>query len=930
MHVNNNKYWLLIILCLFQLLAVAQDHPRIYITDAQKKGFLHRIEESERVGVFMDELKAHVAPYVDRHQTDPEWIVSRMQMYWKTNYKKVFVNGMDFSHGEGTAPVPTVRFSGSRDWATDYLRPALEDIKPYMDDERGLYLQNGKKEGQPWEWAPPSETGHIIEGINREILSLAEDAAFLYWISGDEKYAVFAADIFMKYVEGMYHRDPPATVGDHKNAKLMGLQTFEVIHEGIIEPVTICYDFLYAYLKENGADLKMIQDLFRKWADQEIKYGVPDNNWNLMQARFITYLALALENDELYADGKGQEYYIDQVLYQNSEKQKALRDVVKNYDPVTAIWPEVAHYSIMVTDDMLEIYALMDKTLDNNLLEKFPTIEQAALANFNYLFPNGFTTAYGDAKHRRLRFNSLELLIANYRKYEQFEKEKLITAQLNKFIQDGAYSRKNINSLFHLFYYVDALKDIPPAASFSSLVNPTFYSPNVSWVVQRNGHSLVNGMMVSKNASLGNHSHTNGVNIELFAKGMAIAPDCAAGVSYWTTDHRDYYSRFAAHNTVVVDGISDYRNMRGTQAFKVNAIYPATDAPNPLYSGFTLSDVTFHEPSTDATQQRLTATVRTSETSGYFIDIFRSSRNDGKDKKHEYLLHSQGEPIVLKGLSGTEISTSETDELSSDKGDMVGYDYFDNKRTAKADDNFIAQFKMPSVLGEMLHLNLWMKGYEGREIFTVEAPYSRAISKESVPEALYQKPLPTLVVRQNGEARTKPFVAIMDAFNNSEGESVTKVDYFSPKNENPGFIGLEVHSEENRSDLIFNDESAGTENVFEQGIFNGSFGVVSTIGQAFHSMLLSNGTVFQHEHISVEVPNQPGDVFIRQTQEGLEMDAPQPFTLTLPMDEKTQGALEVVGQGDKRSFKGKVVQKDDNRWVTFELPALHRVKLILL
>jgi hypothetical protein len=237
---------------------------------------------------------------------------------------------------------------------------------------------------------------------------------------------------------------------------------------------------------------------------------------------------------------------------------------------------------------------------------------------------------------------------------------------------------------------------------------------------------------------------------------------------------------------------------------------------------------------------------------------------------------------------------------------------------------------MPSVLGEMLHLNLWMKGYEGREIFTVQAPYSRAISKESVPEELYQKLLPTLVVRQKGEARTKPFVAIMDAFNNSEGESVTKVDYFAPRNENPGFVGIEVHSVGNRSDLIFNDESAGTENLFEQGVFNGSFGVVSTIGQAFHSMLLSNGTVFRHENISIEVPDKPGDVFIRQTQKEFEMDAPQPFTLTIAIDEKDKGELEVVGQHDTKVFKGKVVQRDNKRWVTFELPALHRIDFKLL
>ena len=148
---------------------------------------------------------------------------------------------------------------------------------------------------------------------------------------------------------------------------------------------------------------------------------------------------------------------------------------------------------------------------------------------------------------------------------------------MKKFIADDAYSRDEISSLFQLFFYVEDLNDVPAAESFSDLVTPTFYAPNVSWVVQRNGNSPENGMMISKNASLGNHSHTNGISLELYAKGMIFAPDCAAGVSYWTKDHHEYYAKFPAHNTVVVDGKSDYGSMRTYQAFEVNSIYPESE-----------------------------------------------------------------------------------------------------------------------------------------------------------------------------------------------------------------------------------------------------------------------------------------------------------------------------------------------------------------
>ena len=909
---------------------IAQDHPHIYISNKDKPAFLQRLKKDAKVNEYVTEMQRHLDPYVDRHKSDPEWIVSRLQMYWDTKYTKVFVNGMDFSHGEGLAPVPTVRFSGSRDWDTDYLSPEIADIQPYMDDKRGLYLQNGKKAGKPWEWVHPAETGHIIERINRKILDLAQDAAFLYWLNGEEKYAVFAADIFMAYIEGMYYRDPPRTVENHRNKDLMGLQTFEVIHEGVIKPVTLCYDFLYSWLEKKNKDLNMIQQVFRKWADQEIKYGVPGNNWNLMQARYISYLALALEDDHAYKDGKGQQYYIDQVLNQNSRKQKALKDVMKNFDPHTGIWPEVAHYSIMVSDDILEVIALLDKSLNNHLLEEFPMLEKAILANFNYLFPNGFTTAYGDAKHARLRFSALELLIAQYRKYSQTKREQLITRQLKRFIEDRAYDREPIRSLFHLFFYVEKLADVPASESFAELLGPTFYSSNVSWIVQRNGHGLANGMMISKNASLGNHSHANGINLELYAKGMVIAPDCAAGVSYWSGDHKEYYSRFPAHNTVVVDGISDYRTMNSVHAFKVRSLYPSPDTSAALMGDFTFSDVSFHEPASDAMQQRLTGTIRTSPSSGYFVDIFRSARQDNKDKKHEYLFHGQGEEVLLTDFSGNPLLMSATDELSSQKGDLIGYDYFTNKRKAGFTGNFITQYRMPSIFNKQLMVKIWMKGYEKRTLFVVEAPYSRAIHPETVPKELHHKPLPTLIVRQAGEAKTRPFVAIIDAFNQEEKNKVKDIQYFTPMEDDPGFIGVSVHSGNNRIDHIYNHQDhAGTQS-FSDGSFSGTYGIISYQDTLIRSLFLGYGTVIEKEGYSIVAKDKAGAIFVQFVKDGIHIDANVPFTLRIPVSDEKSAITKLSytdESGKPEVWKGNVYEKERRKWIEFEFPALQAVKL---
>lgn len=900
-----------------------KDHPRIFVSAEQKAGFQTRVEQSARVQHLIKAMQAHVAPYVDRHQTDSMWIISRLQLYWKTKYTRVYVNGMDFSHGEGEAPVPTVRFSGSRDWATDYLQPAIEDVLPYMDDPRGLYLQNGAREDSAWEWTPASETGHIIERINDQILRLAEEAAFLYWLNGEEKYAVFAADILMKYIEGMYYREPPLTVENHGNAKLMGLQTFEVIHERVIEPVTLSYDFLHPWLVREGKDLDKIGAVLKKWADQEIRFGVPDNNWNLMQARYITYLALALEDDAHYPDGKGQQYYLDQMLYQNSEKQKALVDVLKIFDPETAIWPETASYSTGVAEDLQEILSLIDRVSDKRLPDQFPLVEQTILGSFQYLFPNGFTVAFGDTKHSRLRFNALELLIAQYRKYGEQDKESRLTAQLKRFIADSAYQREEIRSLFELFMYVDELMDVPPAASIGELITPVFYAPNVSWLVQRNGMDAQEGMMISENASLGNHSHANGINLELYAQGMVIAPDAAAGVSYWSKDHREYYKAFAAHNTVVVDGKSDYRTMLSDYAFTVNACFPPPGYKEFLPGPYTFAEVSFTEPSTDAQQQRLTATVRTSAQSGYFVDIFRSARKDGRDQKHEYLFHSQGAPITLTDVEGKALETTPTAELSSAQGDLVGYDYFTEKQTSSYSEDFVAQFRMPALSGEPLRVNLWMKGFPGRQLFPVMAPYSRAISAESVHESLYHQTLPTLVVRQSGEARSRPFVSIIEAFPEARGAGIRKVSYFSPKTETAGFVGVIVHAGNGQTDYLFNDESGAARHDFDRHVFQGTYGVASYQNEELYSLFLGAGTLLESNGWKIESTANENVVCLQKKQGMLQIQAKAPFHLTMPLSHSKQKKVSLVAlhKSGEQVYPGKIFRKGKQRFAVFELPS---------
>lgn len=52
--------------------------------------------------------------YADRHAADPQWIISRLAMYWKEGerYTQCYLKNQNWDRGEGNAPVPTVRMPG--------------------------------------------------------------------------------------------------------------------------------------------------------------------------------------------------------------------------------------------------------------------------------------------------------------------------------------------------------------------------------------------------------------------------------------------------------------------------------------------------------------------------------------------------------------------------------------------------------------------------------------------------------------------------------------------------------------------------------------------------------------------------------------------------------------------------------------------------
>ena len=644
--------------------SMPQAHPRVLTTPEGKQETWNLIKTEEWAKDVFDKLRERTEKYTDLTATRPDWLLSRLAMYWKSHATEVYIKGETFDHAGGEkAPYPTVRYTGTRGTAATHGRPRLADIVPYDDDDNGnVTFCNNALPDRPMESVHPSKTGRNIESLNCEILGIARDAAFLYWMTEEEKFAKLAAGVFDTYMTGIYYRNVPVDLNHGHQQTLVGLTSFEVIHEDALHIAVPLYDFLYDYLKANYPQkMEIYAGAFKKWADNIIANGVPHNNWDLLQARFIMNVGLVLEDNKAYADGKGREYYIDYVMNRSSIRQWSLTRLAEyGFDSKTGIWAECPGYSSVVINDYANFVNQFDNNLRYDLVKAMPVLSKAVATTPQYLFPNRMICGFGDTHPGYLNTNFFVRMIQNAQANGKKEQEDYFTALL-KCLNPGAGNekaeKKNVRVSVNSFFEDKPLTLNPEvqAGKIEEYVSPLFHAPNVSWLVQRNGMDPRSSLMISQNGSEGNHMHANGISMELYGKGYVLGPDAGIGLSLYSgLDYAEYYSQFPSHNTVCVDGISSYPVMKSNHSFELLSCFPASAEPGGEFTSVTYSNLYFREPESRADQTRMMGIVTTAPETGYYVDVFRSRKEKGGDKMHDYFYHNLGQTLTLTAADGTD------------------------------------------------------------------------------------------------------------------------------------------------------------------------------------------------------------------------------------------------------------------------------------
>lgn len=875
-------------------------HKSIYLNSENRQEVLEKIKDQQWAEKSFDALLKSINPYVDRHQSDPVWIISRLAMYWEKDrhYTQCYLKDQHWEYGEGNAPVPTLRFPGMRTW-NSYINVPLEDRIAY--NKTGDMLGISKKDTvlKPV-LVPYKESGHMIRYNNLEILTLAEKAAFVYALTGTQKYAQFASDIFYTWMLGVYYSKPCIDLnkslggaGGYSPGGISGYYDYEVIHDDQAKITAEIYDLMYDYLndhpvkplKNTGKSLREVtNEVYKRFIEIGSVRGGKTGNWNVNGWACVLPLILQIENNDYFTDGRGKEYFLNLFTKQSTQYHNAVPDILKEYDPVTGLWPESPGYGFGVIGSLLNFTLPIYRT-GTNLINDNPAFEKAALAVFPWLDARANMVVFGDYRGGSADFKVFENLLSYYTWEGNDQKAALAASAIQKGIDLGIYSRDN-SDWRGIIFQVQNL----PAANKKIEAILTAYSKFHRHIVQKNGKENENQLMTTLYGGYPHKFHlsANGLAAQFYGKGYALSPDASAYESYWSNDYLYHQGPLGANT--IVPGYS-------SGPVTVNAIEP--DIPEESFTNTAQVSKyhSFADVSADE-KRRMTAIVRTSETTGFYVDIFRSDL-----PLNDYIYHNVGNSITSYDKSGSVLSFAGSELKPIEQNEQ--YSYFKNsKKTAYSED-----FKTTWTINQsqpVINMDLWMTGQKGREIYHVQAP-SSYINKSLTPAGVstVEEKTPALIVRQiNNNAWGAPFISVLEPYYSNE-KSINEVRALKSQGE---FTLLQVKSRaalRNREDYVFYSIREGEINRAEAFIFKGLFGAVSIIDNDLNELYLGKGLLVQWKNYKIEMENQ-GTASFLYSGEGIYYSASDDVKLTVVLPKK---------KGKAASGKLRLYRRINQQWL---------------
>ena len=873
-------------------------YPRLFVTPDQRDDLRRQVAEVDFKKKAFNALVASLQPYVQRHASDPQWILSRIPMNRQPG--KRFVAYVMRKHqgavpphieGIGDATVPTLRFEGNAIFGfhADRVDAApLEDVTPNGVDTFNVLITDPATKKKNLKQVDLNLASLTFQTTVEQIEKMARNSAYLYWLTGDERYARFASDILRTLADAAAVMKPitsePGAPELARSERYLAGNVFT--NEALGTTLAQGMDYLHDYFVHQGIDLRNYEFALKNIALMSPPSTTPHNipvGDNLMNLQ----LALAMSGDKTWS----QQYLngtLEGVTAQASHLDK------------NGVWIEPCAYSDYTVDWFMQILWIgYNNHLD--VLNRYPQIFKSGTSQLRDLYPNAVYTGDGDNWSANPRVWVVEPALSIAERTGNTQLEKQLSEYVSLMIENGIYRSRGdgadpvdaINVFIPRLKYAStgclqlapstrndtrqslALRNIPPLA-------PPDASRNS--IRKRDSDQSAFGLQATMYGTMEGtaHRHEQGITLELYGCGNVLGLDPGPGEdAYSGPVHNGFNVKWAAHNTVVVDGAST-----GCPDMKARMLEPE-DGAAPASTSFSFMKGASVDPNSRKEQERLVLVVRTSPVSGYYVDIYHSA---GKGK-NEYLYHNVAQSFDVLGKGGSLTPQPAPGELMDDQKRnqraFVGYRFLDDKRSFPiGQDDVQVRFNTPyKDQPEPAHLSMFMLGGPGRALISANTPAKAA---HRAYNGYVDKPIPMVVFRQEGEAWSRPFVAVFEPYR-GDHQTVRAVKRLMPTSNEPSFTGLSVESSTAPgqigaiTDHFFTSTNPSAHVDGASWTFKGLCGVVRTIGGTPSELYLGSGCELGCDkyRLSCETEHS-ADLLLRGSQPPV-LNSTGEITVTLPL-----------------------------------------------
>ncbi len=883
----------------------AQNHPHIIVNKDDKQFILDKIKQQPWAQQIFTKIFDDVTPYVERHQTDPDWILSRylMNRIPGKRYTRFYSDdeGTRLVKYAGDAPFPTVRVSPHKRQPISkngfsYQKPTLEELIP--NDTSMLMLLQSTEPGSKKEWVDPQA---YVGDINQTINHLVLEASIVYWITGKEVYAKFAADVLNQWARGVWYQEP--IIGPVRT----GLIDIQTLGDGATEPMILAYDFLYDYIREKKYETKYYEGVFTKIANTLTIRGYINNNWFAAETPPLVYAALSIEDKKL------RDYYLSfflsrDTIVEGGGGQLSLPTALKKWFTPDGHWKEPGGYHNYPVGSLLRSALAMEKN-GYPVFQQYPTLFNSSFVMLKYSFPNFKVSSFGDTGRPSQSPEMLEIGIEMADKYK-LQVLNQLTASIDVLIKNKQYKREESGFMGLLSY----LPTIPPSKGVSYQWPRSGSLDFAKCYLQRNGMDPENGLMFVVQGATYNHNHANGMSMELYGAGYNMGIDPGKGLTYEAPMHVNYYAQFAAHNTVTADARSAsvpyFRGGGGTKnigQIELESMEPRPEkeAVSP-YCSFT--DTRYVEGSTGTNQQRTMAIIRTSATTGYYVDIYRSDN----PKSNEYIYHNIGNSVSLSTPAMVPIELKPTQfPISTKPFDPPGFRCINQyQHSGDQPNGVVALFSLTNDPDHQKFMQVLFAGEEKRDFYTGMAP-----SSGTAQPPYNAKPTPTIICRQEGEAWIKPFIAVYEPYQGVKSATVQSVGLLD-KMQSGTFSALRIANKSLNEQLVLQDVKGEQLHAKGEWCFQGFMGVISLSKQHVDYLYLGEGTQISYKAFSLNTKTRKGSANLMMEDDKYTITCNQATVVGLPASGHTKGYIQIGAE--KKALK----TTNKENVISFVVPAV--------